>query len=79
MPHDDFHPPRSLKESLERFALELHCMMVWIRNEARLHDAMDYSVLETACLISNLLSDSHDETERLIPEIERRVSGADLA
>ncbi|MFM8606954.1 MAG: hypothetical protein ACKOBC_03190 [Hyphomicrobiales bacterium] len=79
MPQYDFKPPQSLKESLQRFTLELNCMMVWLRNEARFHDAMDYSVLETASLISDLLHESVNETEALLPDIERRVMGADLA
>lgn len=79
MPQYDFKPPHSLQDGMQRFALELNCMMVWLRNEARFHDAMDYSVLETAFLISTLLEESHRETEALIPEIEKRVTGADLA
>ena len=77
MSHYDFKPPYSLKEGMQRFALELNCMMVWLRNEARYHDAMDKTVLDTASLISNMLDDSHREAEKLIPEIERRVAGVD--
>jgi len=79
MSHYDFKPPYSLKDGMQRFALELNCMMVWLRNEARFHDAKDYSVLETASLISDMLEDSQREAEALIPEIERRVTGSDLA
>jgi len=79
MPYYDFKPPHSLKDGLQRFSLELNCMMVWLRNEARFHDAMDHSVLETAHLLADLLADSHEETEKLIPEIEKRVTGGDLA
>jgi hypothetical protein len=74
-----FHPPRSLKESLQRFSLELDCMMVWLRNEARYHDAMNYAVLDNAHLIASLLADSLQEAETLIPELERRITGVDLA
>ena len=79
MPQSDFKPPHSLKDGVQRFSVELNCMMTWLRNEARFHDAMDYSVLETAQLIADLLAQSHEETERLIPEIEKRVTGADVA
>ena len=79
MPCYDFKPPHSLAESLQRFTLELNCMMVWLRNEARYHDAMDQTVLDTASLISDMLEDSHREAEKLIPEIEKRVTVADLS
>ena len=79
MPQDDFKPPHSLKDGMQRFALELNGMLVWLRNEARYHDAMDQSVLQTAHLLADLLADSHEEAEALIPEIEKRVTGADLA
>jgi len=77
MPRCDFKPPQSLTESLQRFTLELNCMTVWLRNEARYHDAMDQTILDTALLISDKLDDSHREAEKLIPEIDRRVEGVD--
>jgi len=78
MPECDFSPPHSMKEAMQRFSLELHCLLVWMRNEARFHDAMDHKVLETAHLIVNLLDDSLQQAEPLLHDIERRVAGADL-
>lgn len=75
----DFKPPHSIKDALQRFGLELHCLMAWMRDEAQFHDNGDHSVLEIAQLISRLLDDSHKEAEQLIPLIERRVTYADLA
>lgn len=78
MPQIDFTPPHSLKDALQRFSLELECLMVWMRNEAQHHDNFDHAVLDAACLVSQVLADSHKEAEQLIPQIERRVTGADL-
>ena len=78
MPQIDFTPPHSLKDALQRFSLELECLMVWMRNEAQHHDNLDHAVLDAACLVSHVLEDSHAEIQRLIPQIERRVMGADL-
>jgi len=78
MPHNDFKPPVSNKESLQRFSLELNCLMVLLRNEAQFHDAMDPTVLDIAQLVASILADSLKETEQLIPMIEARVTGADM-
>ena len=75
----DFTPPRSLKDALQRSALELDCLLIWMRNKARFHEAMDYRVLDAANLAVNMVEDKLTEMQNLIPEIERRVSGADLA
>jgi len=75
----DFKPPQSLKEALQRFSIELECLMIWMRNEAHYHDNFDHAVLDAACLVSQVLEDSHKEATRLIPQIERRVTGADLS
>ena len=75
----DFKPPQSLKEALQRFSLELECLMIWMRNEAHYHDNFDHAVLDAAYLVSQALEDSHKEATRLIPQIERRVTGADLS
>ena len=75
----DFKPPQSLKEALQRFSLELECLMIWMRNEARYHDNFDHTVLDAAHLVSQILQDSHKEAALLIPQIERRVTGANLS
>ena len=76
MPNNDFKPPYSLKESLQRFMLELNCLMVWMRNEARYHDAMDPSVVDTVQLVVNVLDDTLKEAQQLAPKIEARATGA---
>ena len=75
----DFTPPHSLKDALQRFSLELDCLLVWLRNEARYHDNRDHAVLDVACHAAHVLEDSYKETEALIRELEKRVSGADLS
>lgn len=75
----NFTPPTSLKDAMQRSALELECLLVWMRNEARFHDALDPRVLDVASLAVEMFEDKLSEMRALLPEIERRVSGADLA
>jgi len=75
----DFAPPRSLRDALQRASLELNCLMVWMRNGAQYHDNLDETVLDNAFLAKQMLEDALSEVNTLLPEIERRVTGADLA
>ena len=71
----DFEPPRSLKDAFQRFALELTCMMVWLRDEASFHDNHDHTVLDAASLLCSTLEDAHEEAVRLTERLERRLVG----
>jgi len=75
MPQVDFKPPRSLKDAFQRFSLELNCMMVWLRDEARFHDNYDHAVLDAASLLCSTLEDAHAEAVRLTEDLEKRVVG----
>ena len=71
----DFETPHSLKDAFQRFALELTCMMVWLRDEAAFHDNHDHAVLDAASLLCSTLEDAHEEAVRLTERLERRLVG----
>ena len=76
MPQSDFKPPQSLQDALQRFSLELNCVMVRLRDEARFHDNADHAVLDAAHLLLNILEDTNKEAQELTHQLEQRVSSA---
>ena len=76
MPQSDFKPPQSLRDALQRFSLELNCVMVRLRDEAHFHDNADHTVLDAAYLLLNVLNDTSTEAEALTRQLEKRISNA---
>jgi hypothetical protein len=74
MPQPDFKPPLSLQDALQRFSLELNCVMVRLRDEAHFHDNADHAVLDAAYLLLNVLDDTSTEAEALTRQLEKRIS-----
>ena len=74
MPQLDFKKPLSLKEALQRFSLELDCVMVRLRDEADFHDDADRSVLDAANLFLDVLDDTSKEAKALTQRLDRRIT-----